>query len=159
MLLYTNVPKDIRIHSVACSCTHVQVDTERENWTGEIAPCTIKNVGAGKHDFTGRMSLLVSTQSSNFRMSKYRECTPMIPDSDALHDDRCPTAAAIGIFMDFCCYYHNGYCLCAVTGRSSKGTHTLLFFLFCSLSSSRRIRVASSLRRTVIPAALVSKIP
>ena len=49
-------------------------------------------------------------------------------------------------------FYHKGNCLCAVTGRSGKGTHTRLFFRFCSLSSSNRTLVASSFNTTVMPA-------
>ena len=44
--------------------------------------------------------------------------------------------------------YHNGYCLCAVTGRSGKGTQTFLFSRFCSLSLASLILVASSFNKT-----------
>lgn len=53
-------------------------------------------------------------------------------------------------------HHHKGYCLCAVTGRSGNGTQTFFFRLFVSLSSARRIRVASSFSTTEIPRTTVN---
>lgn len=45
--------------------------------------------------------------------------------------------------------YHRQYCRCAVTGRSGRGSHSGLFARFFLISSETRMRVFSSLSRTL----------